>query len=101
MAEQPPKSPQAVPVHQAVQRLFEQGPDAISFYTDFAQVINTGNEVVFQFYETIPGPPGPNGQILNVRTRLRATVQLNITHALNLANNILGQAKQPQAISGA
>lgn len=31
------------------QRLFEQGPEAVSFYSDFVQVVNTGAELVFQF----------------------------------------------------
>src|SRR5271157_4190147 len=95
MAETPPVNPQSVVVGQAAMRLFEQGPEAVSFYSDFSQIINTGSEIVFQFYETIPGPPGPNGLILNVRTRLRATIQFSSAHALNLANNILSQAKQP------
>ncbi len=95
MAETPPVNPQSVAVAQAVTRLFEQGPEAVSFYSDFSQIINTGSEIVFQFYETIPGPPGPNGLIPNVRTRLRATIQFSSAHALNLANNILNQAKQP------
>ena len=45
-----------------VTRIFEQPADAISLYSDFAQIMGTGHEVVLQFYETIPGPPGPGGQ---------------------------------------
>jgi hypothetical protein len=40
-----------------IQRIFEQPPDAISFYSDMAQILSTGNEVIIQFYEAIPGPP--------------------------------------------
>ncbi len=94
MAENPPQPSQAAPVPMPAQRLFEQGPDAVSFYSDLVQVLNTGSEVVFQFYETIPGPPtSPAGQITHVRTRLRATIQLSPGHALNIANNILGQMR--------
>jgi len=34
-----------------------------------------------QFYETIPGPPGPEGHITQVRTRLKATITIGLTHA--------------------
>ncbi len=63
------------------ERFFEQLPDAISFFSDFAQIAHTGNEVVMQFYETIPGPPGPDGKIKSVRTRLKATITIGLTHA--------------------
>lgn len=76
---------------QAVQRFFEQGPDAVSFYSDLIQAVNTGHEIVFQFYETIPGAPGPNGLIQQVRTRLRASVTTSPVHATNFANNLLKQ----------
>ena len=42
-----------------INRIFEQPEGALSLYSDFAQVIGTGSEVVLQFYETIPGAPGP------------------------------------------
>lgn len=74
---------------QQVIRLFEQPPDSISFYSDMAQVISTGNEVIIQFYESIPAPPNPKGQIPNVRTRLRATVTLSKFHARNLGTMLL------------
>jgi len=74
---------------QQVIRLFEQPPDAISFYSDVAQVIGTGNEVIIQFYESIPAPPNPKGQISNVRTRLKATVTLSRFHARNLGAMLL------------
>ncbi len=95
MPETPPMNPPGGPVGQQIMRLFEQGPEAVSFYSDFSQIINTGAELVFQFYETIPGPPGPTGIMMNVRTRLRATIQLSHAHATKLANNILAQIPQP------
>jgi len=69
---------------QQAQRLFEQPSDAVSFYSDMAQVLRTGNEIVLQFYETIPGPPGPDERITVVRTRLRATIMVSIPHATNI-----------------
>jgi len=83
---------------QGVQRFFEQGPDAISFYSDLIQVVHTGNEIVLQLYETIPGAPGPNGLIQSVRTRLRATITTSAAHALNFANNLLKNL-QSQALT--
>ncbi len=75
-------------------RLFEQPPDAISFYSDLVQISNTGQEVLLQFYETIPGPPGPDG-ITQVRSRLRATVIISQGHAANLERLLRGQREQP------
>jgi hypothetical protein len=66
--------------------VFEQPADGISLYSDFAQIVGTGQEVVLQFYETIPGPPGPGGQIQMVRTRLRATITVSKAHAANIGN---------------
>jgi hypothetical protein len=77
-----------------INRVFEQPPDAISMYADVAQVIGTGNEVVLQFYETIPGTPGPGGQIQLVRTRLRATITLSIPHAINIGSLLMKQAEK-------
>jgi len=70
-------------------RIFEQLPDAISFFSDFAQIINTGKEIVIQFYETIPGLPGPEGHILGVKTRLRATITIGLEHAKIIGNLLL------------
>lgn len=53
----------AVEKHVQIERFYEHPPDAISFFSDIAQVINTGNEILLQFYETIPGPPGVEGVI--------------------------------------
>ena len=77
---------------QRANRVFEQGPDAISLYSDLAEVINTGHEVVIQFYETIPGPPeGPKGTVQVVKSHLRATITISKAHALNLGNLLLRQ----------
>ena len=80
-------------------RIYEQPPDAISLYSDMVQIIGTGHEVVIQFYETIPGTPGPGGQIQVVRTRLRATITVSKAHASNIGSLLLKQiqAQAPQA----
>lgn len=82
-----------------INRVFEQPPDAVSLYSDVAQIIGTGHEVVLQFYETIPGTPGPGGQIQMVRTRLRATITVSMVHASNIGRLLLkqSQAESPQA----
>lgn len=83
----------APPSGQVVNRIFEQGPEMISFYSDFAQIFNTGHEVVMQFYETIPGVPGPDGKIQLIRTRLRATITISMAHASNIGNLLLKQTQ--------
>lgn len=87
MKEGPPEQgPPEVQRVQDVRRLFEQGPDAISFYADFVQVFNTGSELILTLYETIPGPPaGTTGQVAAVTTRLRASVVLGPIISTNLA----------------
>ena len=80
------------PVPTQVVRAFEQGADMISFYSDIAQVVNTGHEVVFQFYETIPGIPESDGQIRAATTRLRASITISIPHATNIGTLLLKQA---------
>jgi hypothetical protein len=77
-----------------IARLFEQPPDAISFYADYGQVLHTGNEVVLQLYETIPGPPDPGGNIKNVRSRLRATITLSLSHARNIGKLLVEKTKE-------
>jgi hypothetical protein len=72
-----------------VPRVYEQPPDAVSFYSDIGQILYTGNEVVLQFYETIPGPPESGGVIKNVRSRLRATITISALHAHNIAKLLL------------
>jgi hypothetical protein len=75
-----------------VARIFEQPPDAMTAYADFAQVLGTGSEVILQFYETTPDVPGEGGQIQSVRSRLRATVILNPAHAQNIGRLLQEQA---------
>lgn len=76
-----------------IQRIFEQGPDAISLYSDLAQVIMPENEIFVQFYETIPGPPEPSsGRIEKVTSRLRVTIVLSLPHARVLGDLLLRQA---------
>jgi hypothetical protein len=73
-----------------IQRIFEQPPDAISFYCDMAQILSTGNEIIIQLYEAIPGPPGgPGAQITNMRTRLRSTVTVSFPHARNIGKLLI------------
>ncbi len=72
-------------------RIFEQPTDFVSFYSDLAQVLATGNEVVLQFYETVLGAPGPEGKVMQVRTRMRASVTLSEAHAENIGNLLLKQ----------
>jgi len=88
MAQDTPQTEQ-----QQVNRIFEQGPDSVSFYSDAAQVFNTGHEVVLQFYETIPGAPGPGGKIQLVKSRLRATITISMGHASNIGNLLLKQTQ--------
>jgi hypothetical protein len=77
-----------------VPRFYEQLPDAISCYSDIAQILYTGNEVVLQFYETIPGPPESGGAIMNVRSRLRATITVSVPHARNIGKLILEKVEE-------
>jgi hypothetical protein len=84
---------------QQVSRVFEQPPDTVSFYSDFAQVLGTLHEVVLQFYETIPGPPaGPTAQVQMVRSRLRATVVVSKSHAANIGRLLLQNVEEKAAV---
>jgi hypothetical protein len=78
-----------------VARIFEQPADAITLYSDFAQVIGTGSEFVLQFYESVPEPPGPSGQVQSIRSRLRATVVVSPAHAQSIGRLLLQQAEDP------
>ena len=80
-----------------ITRVFEQPADALSFYSDYAQVIGTENEIVLQFYETIPGAPGPSGALQMVRSRLRANVVIGKNHALNIGRLLLERTGQHPA----
>lgn len=90
----PEKKQNAKEVHGKAERIFEQPPDSISFYCDIGQVLGTPNEVVVQFYETIPGPPGPGGKIARVRSRLRATITFSMTHAANIGKLLIKKTKE-------
>ncbi len=81
-------------------RLFEQPPDAISFYSDLVQISNTGQEVLLQFYETIPGAPVPDG-MTPVRSRLRATVMMSLAHADTLERTLRRQREQSGVVQEA
>jgi len=84
------KSQKEIQVH----RLYEQPPDAVSFYSDIAQILYTGNEITLQFYETIPGPPESGGVIKNVRSRLRATIAVSISHGHNIGKLLLQKVEE-------
>ena len=75
----------------SAKRVMEQPPDAISLYSDYAQILGTGHEVILQFYETIPKPPNVEGKTVEVTTRLRATVVLSPSHALKVGQLLLKQ----------
>jgi len=77
-----------------IARLFEQPLDSISFYADLGQIFHTRNEVILQFYESIPGPPDPEGNIRNIRSRLRATITLSVSHARNIGKLLVEKTKE-------
>lgn len=84
----------------AANRVFEQPPDAMVCYADFAQIVSTGHEVILQFYESIPGPPSaPGGKVQTVRTRLRASVIVSLAHARNIGQNLLTQVSEKPVTS--
>jgi uncharacterized iron-regulated protein len=78
-----------------INRVFEQPGDMASFYSDVAQVISTGQEIVLQFYETIPGSPDANGKMSSARSRLRATITLSMSHARNIGKLLLDRVDRP------
>jgi len=92
MAENTPSPP--------LERTFEQGPDAVSFYCDFTQILGTENELVLQFYETIPGAPGPDGIVRTIKSRLRATITFSHEHALRIAEAIQQRRQAKVSQSG-
>jgi hypothetical protein len=79
-----------------VKRIFEQPEGTLSLYSDYCQVVGTGHEVVLQFYETIPGPPGPGGKMEHVRSRLKATVIVSTAHAKNIGNLLIKQTQKSE-----
>jgi hypothetical protein len=76
-----------------IQRIYEYPPEAISFYCDLGQILRTENEIVIQFYETIPGFPDLGGNIKNVRTRLRASITVSLPHARNIGKLLIEKSK--------
>ncbi len=76
-----------------IPRIYEQPDNAISLYSEMAQIIGTGNEIVIQFYESIPGPPDKEGKITKVTSRLRATVTISKAHAKNVGKLLLEEVK--------
>ncbi len=77
-------------------RRFEQPPDAISLYSDLAQVLGTEHEVYLQFYETIPKAPDAEGIVTEVTSRLRVTVAMSPAHALTLGKSLLRKLEQTE-----
>lgn len=86
------QKPKEVPT--AMERVFEQPPDSISFYCEMGQVLATGNEIIVQFYETIPGAPNLKGNIDKAKTRLRATITLSYPHAANMGKLLTEKTKK-------
>jgi len=77
-----------------MERVFEQPPDSISFYCEMGQVVATENEIVIQFYETIPGAPNPEGKIDKAKSRLRATITLSHPHAATIGKLLTERTKK-------
>lgn len=77
-----------------LRRVFEQPPDAISLYSDMAQILATEHEVFLQFYETIPKARTADREVTEVTSRLRATVVLSPTHALNVGKMLVKRLEQ-------
>lgn len=96
-----PSQPEAgQPAVASINRVFEQPPDAVSFFAEYAQILGTGQEVTLQFYENIPGPPGPGGKVQVVRSRLRATVVVSLQHAANIGRLLVEHAGKGQTAQG-
>ena len=86
--------PEKIPEVIQIQRIYEQPSDLVSFYCDMTQIISTGNEIIMQFYEAIPGPPGPEGKITHMRNRLRSTVTISFPHARNIGKLLVERATE-------
>lgn len=93
----PEKKQKPKKVPPAMERVFEQPPDSISFYCEMGQVVATGNEIMVQFYETIPGVPNLKGNIEKAKTRLRATITLSYSHAANMGKQLTERTKKKAA----
>ena len=72
-----------------VRRVFEQPSDALSIYSDLAQIVGTANEIILQFYESIPGIPGQSGGPEEMTTRLKVTVVMSMAHAATLGKLLM------------
>lgn len=77
--------PERVKPEAEIVRTFTQPVDAISFFSDYAQVLVSGDGITMQIYETIPGVPSGDGKVSSVTTRLRATVSMTEERARALA----------------
>jgi hypothetical protein len=76
----------------SIPRRFVQ-PEALITYSDYVQISRTENEVILQFYVTIPGmPEGPKVQ--EAVTRLVATIVLTSTNARRLGNTLMATMQQ-------
>jgi hypothetical protein len=80
-----PEKPDTREQRGVVERSFSISPDLVSFYSDYAHVLGTADEVMLNFYETIPGLPNESGNVEGAESRLRATVTLSMRHAGVLA----------------
>ena len=73
----------------SIKRVFGVSQNAVSFYSEHAQIMNTGNEVMIQFYEMIPSPPPITGAIAEASTNLRATITVSFNHARQIGELLL------------
>lgn len=78
-------------------RSFVHREDAISFYSDYIQVIAPKEEIILNVYETIPGPPSPSGGIESAESRLRATIVMSKARAQRLGELLTGFSKDTGA----
>ena len=72
-----------------IRRVFEQPLDALSTYSDLTQIVGTANEIILQFYESIPGIPGQSGGPEEMTTRLKATIVMSMAHAAILCKLLM------------
>jgi hypothetical protein len=73
-------------------RKFVQGAEAISFFSDYTQLVVTEDGVLLQHYETIPGTPDDTTHIQDVTSRLRATVMMSqgsLTRLIKVGQELL------------
>ena len=70
-------------------RVFDQPSDALPIYSDLTQIVGTSNEIILQFYESIPGIPGQSGGPEEMTTRLKATIVMSMAHAAILGRLLM------------